>query len=91
MQRCRYEGKALRTERLPGLECLNVATFAFHLRDMMQSHSDTAAKAAADPLLIDLALQGGGAHGAFTWACWIGFSTSPGCESKGFPGPRQAP
>lgn len=28
---------------------------------------DTRSKDARDPLLIDLALQGGGAHGAFTW------------------------
>jgi hypothetical protein len=24
-----------------------------------------------EPVLIDLALQGGGSHGAFTWACSI--------------------
>src|SRR5881296_3527044 len=29
--------------------------------------SDTAAKHDGDPILIDLALQGGGSHGAFTW------------------------
>jgi NTE family protein len=29
--------------------------------------SDAAAQHADDPILIDLALQGGGAHGAFTW------------------------
>src|SRR5882724_7108247 len=29
--------------------------------------SDTAAKHDGDPILVDLALQGGGSHGAFTW------------------------
>jgi NTE family protein len=24
---------------------------------------------AREPVLVDLALQGGGSHGAFTWAC----------------------
>lgn len=34
---------------------------------MSDAPSDTAAKRDRDPILIDLALQGGGAHGAFTW------------------------
>src|ERR1044072_4952834 len=33
---------------------------------MSEAHSNTVA-AKDDPVLIDLALQGGGAHGAFTW------------------------
>ncbi len=34
---------------------------------MSDAPSDAAAKPDHDPILIDLALQGGGAHGAFTW------------------------
>jgi NTE family protein len=34
---------------------------------MSDAPSDTAAKRDRDPILIDLALQAGGAHGAFTW------------------------
>ena len=34
---------------------------------MSDPPSDTAANRDGGPILIDLALQGGGAHGAFTW------------------------
>jgi NTE family protein len=34
---------------------------------MQTAPSDVAARHRRDPVLIDLALQGGGAHGAFTW------------------------
>jgi NTE family protein len=34
---------------------------------MQLSPSDASAKSDRDPLLIDLALQGGGSHGSFTW------------------------
>jgi NTE family protein len=35
---------------------------------MAQGISSTSPAARREPLLVDLALQGGGAHGAFTWA-----------------------
>ena len=35
-----------------------------------------------DPILVDLALQGGGSHGAFTWGVC---SRSRGLESMAFP------
>lgn len=34
---------------------------------MATSSSDTVVTFQRDPILVDLALQGGGAHGAFTW------------------------
>src|SRR5215472_17390728 len=34
---------------------------------MVDPHSGTVTNVARDPILIDLALQGGGSHGAFTW------------------------
>ena len=34
---------------------------------MPNAPADTAANRDRDPILIDLALQGGGSHGAFTW------------------------
>ena len=34
---------------------------------MAHPHSGAVANVARDPILIDLALQGGGSHGAFTW------------------------
>jgi NTE family protein len=68
------------------ISIVNAATFAFHLRHMMQSHSDTAAKAAADPLLIDLALQGGGAHGAFTWGVLDRLLDKPRLRIEGISG-----
>lgn len=30
----------------------------------------------SDIVEIDLALQGGGAHGAVTWGCWTVYSTN---------------
>jgi hypothetical protein len=35
----------------------------------MSSAIDEATIAARQPVLVDLALQGGGSHGAFTWGC----------------------
>ena len=35
---------------------------------MAQGTTSTTAAVRREPLLVDLALQGGGAHGAFTWA-----------------------
>jgi hypothetical protein len=40
-----------------------------------------------EAILVDLALQGGGSHGAFTWGYSIGFSRRPGSRSKVFPAP----
>jgi len=39
-------------------------------------------------VLVDLALQGGGAHGAFTWGVLAAFSMSLGSASKAYPAPR---
>ena len=41
-----------------------------------------------DPVLVDLALQGGGSHGAFTFS--IVCSKSPGLKSTVFPARRPA-
>ena len=38
------------------------------------------------PLLVDLALQGGGSHGAFTWACSIACLRNRGFEIEGISG-----
>ena len=43
-----------------------------------------------DPVLVDLALQGGGSHGAFTWGFSIVCSKSPGLKSTVFPARRPA-
>jgi NTE family protein len=40
---------------------------------MTEPSAELAARRAGPPLLIDLALQGGGSHGAFTWACWTAY------------------
>lgn len=42
-----------------------------------------------DPVLIDLALQGGGSHGAFTWGV-LDRLRSLGLESTAFPARRLA-
>lgn len=44
----------------------------------MSDEAITAGRRGRDPILIDLALQGGGAHGAFTWGSSIACSRSPG-------------
>lgn len=41
---------------------------------------------AADPLAIDLALQGGGAHGAFTWGVLDRLIEEPGLKLEGISG-----
>lgn len=38
-------------------------------------------KSRREPLLIDLGLQGGGAHGAFTWGVLDRLLEEPGCAS----------
>jgi NTE family protein len=42
-----------------------------------------------DPILVDLALQGGGSHGAFTWGVLDRLLESRGLESMGFPARRR--
>src|SRR5436309_1362833 len=37
------------------------------MNEISDAPSNAAAKHDGDPILIDLSLQGGGAHGAFTW------------------------
>ena len=41
---------------------------------------------ASKPLLIDLALQGGGAHGAFTWGVIDRLLEEPGLQIEGISG-----
>jgi NTE family protein len=44
------------------------------------------AKRDSAPLLVDLALQGGGAHGAFTWGVLDRLLEEPGLEIEGISG-----
>jgi NTE family protein len=53
---------------------------------MSDAPSDTAAKRERGPLLIDLALQGGGAHGAFTWGVLDRLLEDPRLEIEGISG-----
>src|SRR3974390_1559191 len=48
--------------------------------------SDAAAQHAHDPILIDLALQGGGAHGAFTWGVLDRLLEQPRLQIEGISG-----
>src|SRR2546428_9546893 len=48
--------------------------------------SDTAAKHDGDSILIDLALQGGGAHGAFTWGVLDRLLEEPRLQIEGISG-----
>jgi predicted acylesterase/phospholipase RssA len=41
------------------------------------------------PILVDLALQGGGSHGAFTWGVLDRLLEERGLESMAFPGRRR--
>jgi hypothetical protein len=47
---------------------------------------DTAAKRKGNPILIDLALQGGGAHGAFTWGVLDRLLEEPRLSIEGISG-----
>jgi NTE family protein len=53
---------------------------------MQTSNSDDSARPARDPLLIDLALQGGGAHGAFTWGVLDRLLEEPWLQIDGISG-----
>ena len=53
--------------------------------------TDFRARANPNAVLVDLALQGGGAHGAFTWGVLDRFLEETGCRSKAFPARRPAP
>src|SRR5258708_35429798 len=44
------------------------------------------AKRDSAPLLVDLALQGGGAHGAFTWGALDRLLQEPGLQIEGISG-----
>lgn len=48
--------------------------------------SDNRARAARDPVLIDLALQGGGSHGAFTWGVLDRLLEEPWLQIDGISG-----
>jgi NTE family protein len=50
------------------------------------SFSDAGARHAHDPILIDLALQGGGAHGAFTWGVLDRLLEEPRLRIEGISG-----
>ena len=45
---------------------------------------------ARDPVLVDLALQGGGSHGAFTLGVLDRLMDEPGCASAGYRARRPA-
>jgi NTE family protein len=52
----------------------------------MPTSADASTKPHRDPLLIDLALQGGGAHGAFTWGVLDRFLEEPRLRIEGISG-----
>ena len=43
-----------------------------------------------EPILVDLALQGGGSHGAFTWGVLDRLLEEPWLGSTAFPARRRA-
>ena len=47
-------------------------------------------KQAENPLLVDLALQGGGSHGAFTWGVLDRLLEDLDCVSRQSPGHQRA-
>ena len=49
-----------------------------------------ASRARTAPALVDLALQGGGSHGAFTWGVLDRLLEERGCRSTASPAPRPA-
>jgi NTE family protein len=53
---------------------------------MSDASSNAAAKSDRDPILIDLALQGGGAHGAFTWGVLDRLLEEPQLQIEGISG-----
>jgi NTE family protein len=53
---------------------------------MQTAPSEDSAKSDGDPLLIDLALQGGGAHGAFTWGVLDRWLEEPRLRIEGISG-----
>ena len=57
---------------------------------MKRPASDPSAKPDTESLLVDLALQGGGAHGAFTWGVLDRLLEEPHLRSRAFPALRQA-
>jgi hypothetical protein len=58
---------------------------------MQTISSDASASRDLETVLVDLALQGGGSHGAFTWASSIGSLKRRGCGLMAFPVRRLAP
>ena len=58
---------------------------------MSDAPSDAAANPDHDPILIDLALQGGGSHGAFTWGVLDRLLEEPWLGSRASPAPPPAP
>jgi NTE family protein len=53
---------------------------------MAQGTTSTTAAARREPLLVDLALRGGGAHGAFTWGVIDRLLEEPWLEFDGISG-----
>ena len=54
---------------------------------MTDPNAALAARRAGPPLLIDLALQGGGSHGAFTWGVLDRLLEEDWLTSTAFPAP----
>ena len=52
--------------------------------------SDASANIDHPTIMVDLALQGGGSHGAFTWGVLDRLLEEPGCGSMAFPARRPA-
>src|SRR5574342_585197 len=53
---------------------------------MTTTPSNAPAGSDSKPLLVDLALQGGGAHGAFTWGVLDRLLEEPGLQIEGISG-----
>ena len=53
---------------------------------MRSSEKRPAAAAQRDEVLVDLGLQGGGSHGAFTWGVLAGCLKNHGCGLTGYLG-----
>lgn len=57
----------------------------------MSASSETPITIERDPILADLALQGGGSHGAFAWGVLDRRLKSLGSDTTEFPARRLAP
>jgi predicted acylesterase/phospholipase RssA len=62
-----------------------------HLEKAMSASATHCAQKITDDVLVDLALQGGGAHGAFSWGVLDRLLEESGCGSMAFPARPPAP